>query len=158
MTKYKLAACVIHNPLIHGSDYTSDPNISNHFLIDTLFDSEDFFDEFGFIGIQSYLNFLKMCIQREHRVHPTIQNYSQIIYDNKYIKCEIVEEDRLEGEESVGYIKTFWLKIVQRKWKKVFSERKEILKKRGSLRALHYRENHGKWPKDCQTYPKFRLF
>ena len=158
MTKYKLAVCEIHNPFIHGTDYTSDPNSSNHFLIETLYDSEDFFDEIGFIDMQSHLNFLKICQHRVHSNHPTIRNYSKIIRDNKYMKCEIVEEDRLGGEESVGYIKTFWLKIVQRKWKKVFAERKKVLKKRKSLRALHYREIHGKWPKDCQTYPKFRLF
>ena len=47
MSKYKLAVCEIYNPIIHGIDYASDPNISNHFLIETLFDSEDFFDEIG---------------------------------------------------------------------------------------------------------------
>ena len=35
MSKYRLAVCEIHNPFIHGTDYTSDPNISNHFLIET---------------------------------------------------------------------------------------------------------------------------
>lgn len=42
-------------------------------------------------------------------------------------------------------IKTFWLRLVQRTWKRVYKERKEIIKKRMNPNSLHHRSLHGKW-------------
>lgn len=156
MSRYKIAICEIHNPLIHGTDYTSDPNISNHYLVETIIDNKDFFNQEDFLDIQSHLNFLKLSYERIQCNHPIIRNYREIIH-NKYMKYEIIEEDYLDGGECVGYIKTFWLKILQRKWKKIFAERKRLINKRKTQQALHYREIYGQWPKDCMTFPHLRL-
>ena len=70
---------------------------------------------------------------------------NNIIDNGKYIKLDIIEVDVLDGEEMVGYIKTFWLRIIQRKWKKIFKKRKEVIQKRKSLCCLRNREINGKW-------------
>ena len=57
--------------------------------------------------------------------HPTIRNYHNIISNPNYIKPEIGEYIILPTQEAVAILKTFWLRIIQRKWKKVFQERKE---------------------------------
>ena len=67
------------------------------------------------------------------------------IDNGKYIKLDIVEIHELDGEEMVGFIKTFWLRILQRKWKKIFKKRKEVIRKRKSLCSLKYREINGVW-------------
>ena len=66
-----------------------------------------------------------------------------MITNHNYIKLEIVEIDELNGGETVGYIKTFWLKILQRKWKKKFKKRKIIIQK--AYKMLKYREIYGNW-------------
>jgi hypothetical protein len=57
--------------------------------------------------------------------HPTIRNYHNIISNPNYIKPEIGQYIILPTQEAVAILKTFWLRIIQRKWKKVFQERKE---------------------------------
>ena len=50
-------------------------------------------------------------------------------------------------------IKTFWLRIVQRTWKRIYKERKEIWRKRMSILALRYRETTGKFPDNIRSLP-----
>ena len=57
-----------------------------------------------------------------------------------------------DGTYSV-VIKTFWLKIIQRKWKKIFNERKQILSKRKQLSSMLHREIHGSWPNSMRSMP-----
>lgn len=49
--------------------------------------------------------------------------------------------------------KTFWLKIIQRKWKKIYKIRKQILEKRLLPGALLHREIIGKWQNDIAYCP-----
>ena len=57
-----------------------------------------------------------------------------------------------DGTYSV-VIKTFWLKIIQRKWKKIFNMRKQILSNRLQLSSMHHREVHGTWPISMRFMP-----
>ena len=57
-----------------------------------------------------------------------------------------------DGTYSV-VIKTFWLKMIQRKWKKIFKMRKEILSNRLQLSSMHHREIHGDWPISLRVLP-----
>ena len=42
----------------------------------------------------------------------------------------------------VGICKTFWLKIIQRKWKKIYAERKRVQFERMKTSELTYRERN----------------
>jgi len=90
--------------------------------------------------------------------HPTIRNYSNIIHRENYIKPEIGHCIDLPTGETIVIIKTIWLKIIQRKWKKVFAERKRIEKERGHPNALYTRMITGHWPDSCREMPKLYLF
>lgn len=46
-------------------------------------------------------------------------------------------------------LKTFWIRILQRKWRKIFNERKRILQIRKRIDSLRFRELNGKWPLNC---------
>jgi len=95
----------------------------------------------------------------KHITHPTIRNYSNIINDAKYIKLEIIKKEILPTQESVCVIKTFWIKIIQRKWKQIYSKRMLLLIKFKNYRNLLNREINGKYPNGLKLrdYPEFKL-
>jgi hypothetical protein len=76
--------------------------------------------------------------------HPIIRNYRELINSKEYFKINIIQDDILQGSECVGYIKTFWLKLIQRKWKKIFKERRKKIKMLSNPLRLMKRETTGK--------------
>jgi hypothetical protein len=85
--------------------------------------------------------------------HPTIRNYRNIINNSNYIKPEIGEYIVLPTQEAVAILKTFWLRILQRKWKNVFKERLNIMKMRSNPICVYARQITGKWPPYCSHLP-----
>jgi len=59
--------------------------------------------------------------------HEFYRNYKNIIRRQDYIKPEIAQCIYLETNECVAILKTFWLKIVQRRWKRVYKQRMDLL-------------------------------
>ena len=59
-------------------------------------------------------------------------------------------------DHSMAILKTFWFKIVQRAWKRVFAERKDVLRKRCLPASLKHQELRGTWPHDCARMPTLR--
>ena len=59
--------------------------------------------------------------------HKTIRNYFNIISRPDYIKPEIGLQIKLDTGETVAIIKTFWLKIVQRRWRNVLKKRMQMI-------------------------------
>ena len=148
-SKYKIAVCQLFNPYTHGLSNTSDCNIMGHYLIIVLIDPQEFFNSYS--EYDNYDNYY-LGTSFVRRRHPTIRNY-HIIHLNMFNKFQIVETDMLSGEELVGYIKTFWIKIFQRKWKKIFKTRKEIILQRKKIKNLRERELTGRFPQLARHYP-----
>jgi hypothetical protein len=75
--------------------------------------------------------------------HSSIRNYHNIIKSFYYIQPHIVECVYLPspGSECVAILKTFWLKIIQRTWKRVYKERMRLL---CSVPMLRLREITGR--------------
>ena len=136
MSSFKLAICSIFDPNVFGMDENSSPGILNHHLIIYTFKAVDFYNN-------NYKDIIDMINEEQNLTH----------YKLDIVKCET-----LSGLEQVGYIKTFWLKIVQRRWKKVYKERQDLLKKRSSIIALQERQQTGQWPKHLRQWPKFTLY
>jgi hypothetical protein len=141
--KFQLAICERFQINIHGADEQSTSNITEHFLINTTMELSEFYDN-------SYKE-EELRIQRYWRRSP-------LLYNQKFIRLEIIQADQLKpGGEYVAYLNTFWLRIVQRCWKKVFKARKELLLKRSSIKALQERQRTGQWPAGLRDYPAFKL-
>lgn len=85
--------------------------------------------------------------------HIIIRNYKNIISKPDYIKPEIAQCVVLQTHHSVAILKTIWIKLIQRKWKKIYKERQNIMRKRMSPSSLSTRELTGKWPHHCQHLP-----
>jgi hypothetical protein len=78
-----------------------------------------------------------------------------IRYTNLFttLRLEIAECIILPSHHSVSILKTFWLKIIQRKWKKIYKIQQNIIKLRSYPKAQFHRQIFGKWPNNCLTYP-----
>ena len=153
MSSYKLAICEVFHPVFHGQDENSTPQVHSHFLVYTLIDLDDFKSGaylFELEHLQCYSNTALQLINGSAE-HPSIRNYPKV--SRKYMRLEIVQADVLIGGEEVAYLKTFWLRLVQRRWKKIYQARKEILKKRSGIKALQERQRTGKWPAHLRQLP-----
>jgi hypothetical protein len=176
--QFYLMLCELHYPPIHGKTEESDVNIETHFLVydrfepksgisyscldeyeeyntDTEYDSEEEEDGNRIIKINDALQFLQEYYSNPVNFdpHPTIRNYHNIISRINYIKPEIGEYIVLPTLEYVAILKTFWIRIIQRKWKKVFKERKHIIQSRSHSSSLYFRELTGKWQQHCYDLP-----
>ena len=155
---YYIAICEIFNPRIHGKDENSSIGIENHFIVSETFELAEFYDN----SYQDTITALKADYKRVAKKnskslkqsHPTIRNYNKIIQANNFIKIDIVVISELPGNESVGYIKTFWIKLIQRRWKKIYKQRQDVLKQRMLPKSIREREITGKWPKGLTLWPK----
>ena len=88
--------------------------------------------------------------------HKIIRNYSNIISKPSYIKPEIAHCLLLPGGEQVCILKTCWIRLIQRTWKKIYKIRKEIILKRSNVNSLLYRQVNGKWPNNCKYLPPYK--
>jgi hypothetical protein len=69
---------------------------------------------------------------------------------------EIAECLYLPSGHCVSIIKTHWLKLIQRIWRKIHRLRKHTILMRSHPNALKYREIYGMWPNNCINYPSLR--
>jgi len=143
-SKYKLAICVLFHPKIHGITPSSDKNICEHFLIHYSIDPYEFIESYKQIVEEALIDTYHYYNDIVIAPHPIIRNYKNIVYKKEYFKIDIIQEDILDSQEYVGYLKTFWLKILQRKWKRIFKERQEKLRIMSNLKRLMKREITGK--------------
>ena len=152
-TVYKLAICEIFHPILHGQDETSSPEIAGQFLVYTLIDLADFYSNAYLFEESSRRRYIKavqlLYGETASEQHSTIRAYNKLAI--KYCSLQIVQTNILTGLEEVAYLKTFWLKLVQRRWKKIYKARQDLLKERMTIRALTFRARTGKWPRQSNS-------
>jgi len=172
--KYNLVLCEIFNRHIHGSPNKKITAIDGHYLLISKFtgdatnlqnddnsdsdsDSEpdDNSDsESNINSVAEYYNeYYNEQEQQGIKPHIIIRNYKNIIARPDYIKPEIGQCIVLDSQHSVVIIKTMWIKIIQRKWKKIYAERQTIIRRRSQIWSLYTRELTGRWPDSCIYYP-----
>lgn len=180
--KNNIILCELYNEKIHGSCEDVGVILNTHYFVITLFKnlfenknedsdsdendsilSNDTIDNSD-IENSSYSLKVKETIQLHQNkylllrrnlhlmAHPTIRNYKKIVTHKNYIKPEIATCYLMNGV-LVATLKTFWLKIIQRKWKKIYNQRQTILQNRKSISNILYRELHGKWHISCFYLP-----
>jgi hypothetical protein len=71
-------------------------------------------------------------------------------------KIEIAQCFYLPSEHCVSILKTYWLKLIQRTWKKIYKNRKLIISRRCQPNSLKHKELYGKWPINCIHYPTLK--
>jgi hypothetical protein len=161
-----LATCELYSPCIHGQDSNSSPDINGHFLCGYVVP----LDRIGFNPADYPLVLLlrHLPFTFEWRVedtvywkqlengallppdvansmlnygHPIIRNYRSIIRQRGIRPLEIVELVTLEpGDECVCIIKTFWLRIFQRRIKRWIRNKQHVISMLKHTRFLLLRE------------------
>jgi len=152
---FSLALCDLFHRDKYGFSDASSKNIHTQFIIYDFIDSEEFFDEYNMLI--TYMQDLWSLQYEQYRQHDYLRNYKHYILSKKYNNVEIVDAHKLPGGEMIAILKTFWIAIIQRCWKKIYHKRIRILQYRKMPTVLCYREMHGKWPTFCNVWPKFVL-
>jgi hypothetical protein len=135
------------HPKKHGT--FANENIYSHHLYSLNIPARDFFTEFP-NGYICYTIDICGWLHTRIRTHPFIKNYEKIIQKKGHLSLEIIEiytilqATHAEYSEplSVCVIKTFWLKIFQRKWKKYYHKKMRFVK---NPKSLMNRQIYGKW-------------
>jgi hypothetical protein len=149
VSKNKLVLTELHYTSIHGKTEGSYPFIESHYLLIGIFDpismllhspneedSEDNNNDNENMHhmlhmIHFYKNMYKRLIKRtfvSKNPHPIIRNFEYIINRNDYIKPEIGECIIFPTQEQIVIIKTFWIRLIQRTWKRIFKAREQMIR------------------------------
>jgi hypothetical protein len=137
--------------------------------IDNIYREDDFhmestkIDQTYYIGLcNTYLSrntilFVNSISNRSFFRHPYqnvltyLKEYS--IFHCSHPKIEIMKLNILPNGTYSALVKTHWLRLIQRHWKKVFARRKLIFRKRRLPGSQLYNQCHGKYPSDLRYLP-----
>ena len=151
ISRYNITLCELYNSKLHGN--TNNNDVRNHYLLINRIKKLDI----NFINsLTKALN--KDYIERQQQIipHKFIKNYKNIITRQNYIKPEIGEIIHLPYGHTVCIIKTLWIKLIQRAWRKVYNIRTQMFKMRCQMQSLKYREVTGRWPDSCRYMPSLQ--
>jgi hypothetical protein len=151
----------IYNKYVHGRTFDSDPTIDGQFLVLQTFyinPNNNMFEFFKYVNnlCKFYKRYNKKNYCSLSFPHTLLRNYNNIIKKPNYLNLEIGQIYYLKGSECVCIIKTFWLKIIQRAWKRVYKIRKHIRQLRCRPDSILYRQFTGTWQEKCKFMPSIR--
>lgn len=151
----------IYNRYFHGKTVDSDPNIEGQFLVLQTFylnPSSRMCDFFKYVNnlCKFYKKYYEKNYYDSSLSHKLLRNYNDIIKNPNYLNLQIGKIHYLKGDECVCIIKTFWLKLIQRSWKRVYKMRKHVMQLRNRPDSLMYRQITRKWPDNCKFMPSIR--
>ena len=150
--KYSIVLCELYNENILGY------NVSNYILGQYIVIRKfkklniDYIYAYSSGYRQHYYNIL----QQNNYIHPIIRNYNSIINLSNYLTPQIAYTKYTDSFHCIAIIKTLWLKLIQRTWKKIYSLKKEIIKQRLTPKSLIYREIYGCWPNKLKKLPTIK--
>lgn len=154
--KYCLGLCILWSKDVHGHNSSSSPGIETHWLLHEEIMIDEFFEQ-ELDWIENYRQniegYLSMMTQNLSIHHPLLRNYTDIVSRPLEPKIDIIIREYLPGQEAVAYIKTFWIRLIQKRWKKLYHNRKVIISNRCRIQNLTYRQTHGKWPRGLNHLP-----
>lgn len=92
-----------------------------------------------------------------------IYNYLKGSYPRNNLRIgilKVVYKYEPEDDDNTYYStvvdKTIWIKLIQRTWKKIIRERKEIFRRRIISSSLMHRETMGTWPRELYYLPTLK--
>ena len=153
-------------------DFSSDDDTDDNALINEI-SSRDSFHLYSekqhgkfYIGIIEYDKKYN-CLLLSSSISPnTYFNYShndclKYLYAHSlsyYVRpnMEIIQLYITSDGAYTTIVKTFWIKLIQRKWKKIYKQRKYIIKLRCNSRSIYYRQINGKWPNRLNYLPSIK--
>ena len=142
---YQLAICELYHPYFHGDINDEDNSFKNYlynsYLCAYAIEDGELYDQ----DLYPSGNEGPWGLSRERLwpdvKHPSIRNYHNIV---KKYKLEIVQMIYLNTGHQICIPKTFWLKIIQRKYKNYYKKLQERILRTKHPKALLRRQITGK--------------
>ena len=142
----EIVICELFNEQLHGvTEYSSKDIEGQYIVIDKIQPQELKTDQELYRFIKKR-NLWYKKIPDSMLNHIVIRNYKHIVRNKGHVCPQIAKCIYLPGNECVAILKTFWLRIIQRTWKKIYKQRQYIMKKRLQFQSLIHREKTGRWP------------
>ena len=116
--------------------YTHSTSQYRRWLLSTSISANSFFRH-SYDNINNYLYYYGLVRIPQHEV-------------------QIMQVDRLADETCSVTIKTHWLRLVQRHWKKTYCKRRNMVRHRRSPQMQCYSQIHGKYPECISRLPSLR--
>jgi hypothetical protein len=146
MSKYVLGISLLRCDDIFGYDANL-KQINGHYIVYTILDPSEFYD----LSYSDYIDLINENIAYIDHFTPfgfnndIIRNYNVIIHKEDFVKLDILCVQELDSGEETAVLKTPYLNILQRKWKKYYTKQQLFIKERKKLKSLKYREIYGVW-------------
>lgn len=146
------------------SDYDSD---DENMIEDIYFHEEEFLSSEK-VHNHYYIGINKVSGDKQYILYANaITNHTFFRYDIKHVthylqeysifacpsNMDVMKLSILDDYTYSVILKTYWLRIIQRHWKKIYSQRKHAIKKRTQLQSRMYFEKHGRYPDNSYIIP-----
>ena len=145
VASYKLVLPQMYNSTIHGNPYCD-----GHYLVHRVLKNTNYYNP-SHARTMHFINNHDKLFR-----HAFIRDYSRIISAVRFAQPQIAECVYLAGGEYVAILKTFYIRIIQRAWKKTFARRLQIHQQKKLAINILYRLKHGIWPDHCTHLPSLR--
>ena len=143
----------IHNKYYIGKCYNFQEDIedsySNEHIFLSISVSPITFFRHSYSDIMSYLNIFGSF--------NCFNYYNNIFNRNRIQNTDIMKAIVIEHSDNYQLytviLKTFWLRLIQRHWKKVYKQQHCIIRQRCKIKNMRYREIHGTYPEKIARLP-----
>lgn len=145
-SRYVLGSAELHSDSFHGGSYerNEDSVMKGKFLFMMTVPRD-----WRIIRNISIMRRLSLMYRyRNHRgelTHPDIRNYEEIMFSSLCIGPQIVEMIEEPNHFTSCIIKTTYIRQLQRKWKRIYAERRRIIKERKNPLEQLKRQISGKY-------------
>jgi hypothetical protein len=148
MTNYELSYIELYNISRHGdlSDLSLEKqnHIQNNYLLMHSLKPETFLKK-----TEKVTKLIKKA--QKYYTQVIHQNNSEYNFQDNHASLDIIK--RVHNDDyTFAIVKTFWLKLFQRRWKKIYQNKKDIMQKMKSPQNLLHRQIHGKWSFNTNIY------
>jgi hypothetical protein len=122
-SKYNIVYTQLFNRRIHGQNETSHPNIDEYHMTLYIFENaREWYNEIELDDTDTETD--TETDNNEHTHFNTTMNNSIRIHPYRRLRYEIAQVIDLPTGESVSILKTHYIRLIQRKWKKIVEMRK----------------------------------
>jgi hypothetical protein len=142
-TYYHLGICELYHPQVHGDLQNEDPHVQtyihNSYICLHTVGYDEVYDEWPLFGSPWWTR--SPTDVNISEPHPSIRNYNTIILK---FKLDIVQLIHLNTGHCMCILKTFWLKLLQRKYKNYYKKLQMRISRAKHPKALLQRQLTGK--------------
>jgi len=143
-SRYCLGFVELYNQKLHSMWNVKE--LEGKYICSFIIDADSFYSN-DYKYIQN--NFINHYNEYPNLENKFISNYKNIIRNDKYYNLNIIEmkEEFIDGSlhpYQLGIIKTHCITLLQRKWRKIYNNRKRELKRLKNISNIIKRSQYGK--------------